>query len=123
MGLNNDDIKQLIAILQKGLSNDDAKDEEIEEVIEVKKPKPKTSTKTPKKKYINKFEKMPEFKMCKEDVEIDKKIRKPQPSERKAPFQYVKVRCRVCGKQEKVAPELVESNDRYKCNKCSTGAG
>jgi hypothetical protein len=66
---------------------------------------------------------MPEFNMCKEDLEFDRKVKKPAPSARLRDCEPIKVRCRVCGKNEKVAPDLVESIERYKCNKCSTGAG
>jgi hypothetical protein len=118
MGLDNDDIKALIAILQKGLT--DGETSESGPVKRTTKPK---VTKPKVRKTTNKFEKMAEFNMCKEDVEIDKKIRKPLPSARNRPFDLVKVQCRICGKKEKVAPSLVESHDRYKCNKCSTGAG
>lgn len=122
MGLDKDDIKALIAILQKGLSDDDSDEIEVAKPKTIKKTQSKTST-PKKKKSTNKFEKMAEFGMCKEDVEIDKKIKKPPPTIRNRPFDYVKVQCRMCGKKEKVAPLLVESIDRYKCNKCSTGAG
>lgn len=120
MGLDNNDIKQLIAILQKGLTDDDSDNE----TLPVKKtrrstPKPKVS----KPKQINKFDNMPEFNMCKEDLEFDRKVKKPAPSARLRDFEPIKVKCRVCGKSEKVAPDLVESIERYKCNKCSTGAG
>lgn len=122
MALDKDDIKALIAILQKGLiDNDETEEEDIETIKpKIKKSQPKV---TKKKKSLNKFEKMAEFGMCKEDVEIDKKIKKPPPSVRNRPFDYVKVQCRVCGKKDKVAPALIESIDRYKCNKCATGAG
>lgn len=122
MGLDKDDIKALIAILQKGLVDEEDDQSEIEEKPKVKSVKTKSSI-TKKKKTSNKFESMAEFGMCKEDVEFDKKIRKPPPSPRNRKFDFIKVRCRVCGKQEKVAPMLVESIERYKCNKCSTGAG
>ena len=121
MGLDNDDIKALIAILQKGLSDDD--DDKSTSQPAKRSSRPRTTPKPKIKKSNNKFDKMAEFNMCKEDVEIDQKIRKPPPSVRNRPFDLVKVQCRVCGKKEKVAPSLVESNDRYKCNKCSTGAG
>ena len=120
MGLNNEDIKQLIAILQRGLS---AEEQQTEDEETTPSPPPSKPTPKAKKQRVNRFEQMPEFKMCKEDVEIDKKIRKPPPSERKPPFQFVQVQCRVCGKKENVAPTLVESIERYKCNKCATGAG
>ena len=122
MGLDKDDIKALIAILQKGLmDNDDSEEEESRPVA--KKRKTSSPTKPKKKKTANKFNSMAEFNMCKEDIEIDKKIRKPPPSARNRPFDFIKVQCRVCGKSEKVAPSLVETIERYKCNKCATGAG
>lgn len=121
MGLDNEDIKQLIAILQRGLTKDDSDDDDI--VDEPVQPKTKRKTQPKKKQRPNKFEQMPEFKMCKEDVEIDKKIKKPPPSLRKPQFSFVKVQCRVCGKSEEVAPSLIETIERYKCNKCATGAG
>lgn len=123
MALNNDDIKQLIAILQRGLENTDTNTLDKENIKPVRKPRTSHKKSTTQKKATNKFENMPEFNMCKEDLEIDRKIRKPPPSERKAPFQYLKVRCRVCGKEDNIAPDLIESIERYKCNKCATGAG
>jgi len=118
MGLSEDDIRQLIAILSKGLSDE----QPAQKTRKTRKTTNNTkTTKTPAKK--NQFEKMPEFSMCKEDLEFDKKIRKPAPSIRNRPFDFITVQCRVCGKQEKVAPSLVESIYRYKCNKCATGAG
>jgi len=124
MGLDNDDIKALIAILQKGLTTD------AEDDVEIKKPKTKSrksSSKSSqsKKKNINRFDIMPEFNMCKEDLEIDRKIKKPPPSLRNRTFDPVKVQCRVCGKKETVAPSILSSmeTERYKCNKCATGAG
>ena len=120
MGLDNDDIKALIAILQKGLTDDN--DSSITQPVK-RTTKTKTTPKPKVKKSSNKFDKMAEFNMCKEDVEIDQKIRKPPPSARNRPFDFVKVQCRVCGKKDKIAPSLIETTDRYKCNKCSTGAG
>lgn len=122
MPLDNNDIKQLIAILQKGLAVDD---NSLNEQMPIKQTKRSAikKAKTSKAKVKNKFDNMAEFNMCKEDVEFDKKIRKPPPSARSREFVPIKVRCRVCGKEEKVAPDLLESIERYKCNKCSTGAG
>lgn len=124
MGLDNDDIKALIAILQKGLTND-SDDNDEEEVKPKRKTQRSSKPRQTKKKSTNKFESMPEFGMCKEDVEIDRKIKKPPPSLRNRPFELVKVQCRVCGKKDKVAPSILESMEieRYKCNKCATGAG
>jgi hypothetical protein len=121
MGLDNDDIKQLIAILQKGLTEDTSESEPIMPVQKTRRSNSKNKPSAPK--YKNKFESMPEFNMCKEDLEFDRKVKKPAPSARLRDYEPIKVRCRVCGKNEKVAPDLVESIERYKCNKCSTGAG
>lgn len=121
MGLDNDDIKALIAILQKGLTDNNDEPQSV--------PVPKSKNKTtkpktaPKKKSLNKFEAMPEFNMCKSDSDFDRKVIRQPPTLRKEPFKYINAQCRVCGKKESVAPDLIESIDRYKCNKCSTGAG
>jgi hypothetical protein len=74
-------------------------------------------------KRVNKFEQMAEFSMHKEDVEFDKKVARQPPVPRTRSFNAVKVRCRVCGKEESVNPGLIDSIDRYKCNKCSAMAG
>ena len=66
---------------------------------------------------------MSECRMHKADVAIDKKLNKFPPTQRGRPFQAVEVRCRVCGKTEKVSGSLAECGERYKCNKCSTGPG
>lgn len=116
MALDENDIKQLIAILQKGLS-----DNTETPTKKTNRRSPKTKTSKPKTK--NKFDDMPEFNMCKEDLDFDRKVKKPIPSARVRSYEPIKVRCRVCGKDEKVAPDLIESIERYKCNKCSTGAG
>lgn len=120
MGLDKDDIKQLIAILQKGLSDDtdNDEDEEVSEVTPTKKTKPKN-----KKKYKNLFEQMSESRMHKDDVEIDKKLSKFPPTQRARNYKPIKVKCRVCGRDEEINPSLIESSDRFKCNKCSTSAG
>lgn len=115
MGLDKDDIKQLIAILQKGLG-DDEEDSDISTTPKNKKTKSKNKRK-------NLFETMPELRMHKDDVEIDRKLKKFPPTQRSRSYVPVKVKCRVCGKEESVNPSLIESIDRYKCNKCSTSAG
>ena len=45
---------------------------------------------------------------------------------RRRPSGRIEVRCRSCGKTEKVSPALVvkdEDGYRYKCNKCSCSPG
>jgi hypothetical protein len=126
MGLDKDDIKQLIAILQKGLI-----DEGPEQSQENSKPKPKKQratknvqkTRKSNRQHQNIFESMPEHNMHKDDVLIDQKLRRFPPTQRSRNFKPLSVKCRVCGKTETVNPSLIESSDRYKCNKCSSSAG
>lgn len=131
MALDKDDIKQLIAILQKGLADDtiDNDDDEESSTAEIE-IKPKSKAKEPKIKKNTKetnrknlFDKMSEFRMHKEDVEIDKKLSKHPPTQRSRSFNKIDVKCRVCGREENVNPILVESKERYKCNKCSRSSG
>ena len=127
MGLDKNDIKALIAILQKGLVDDNEEDnhDEVEETPVKPKSRPRIKKKTNnnQKKFNNKFDSMPEINMFKEDVEIDRKLQKFPPTPRTRKFIPIKVQCRICGKKEKVPPTLVETTDRYKCNRCSSGAG
>ena len=122
MGLDQDDIKALIAILQKGLVDEDVVEAIPEQEFIQKQISPKTK---PKKKQTTKnlFEQMSEYRMHKDDIAIDKKLNKFPPSQRSRNYKPVKVKCRVCGKEEKISPSLVESVERYNCNKCSTSAG
>ena len=72
----------------------------------------------------NKFDKMMEANLHKEDVEIDKKLRKYDPTPRVRDFKPIKVQCRVCGKSDHINPVLLhDTPDRYKCNNCSRSAG
>jgi hypothetical protein len=118
MGLDNEDIKQLIAILQRGLEKDS--DEDIE-TVEIK-PK-KKAAKKPIKKSNNLFDSMSEFRMHKDDVEIDKMLRTHPPTERSRSYRSIDAKCRVCGRTETVNASLIESVERYKCNKCASSAG
>lgn len=121
MALDKDDIKQLIAILQKGLVDDNEPESQQSTMPSPKKKKQTSASK--KKEHINLFDGMRESKMHKDDVEIDRKLRKLPPVERTREFQPVKVKCRVCGREELMNPALVESMERHKCNKCATSAG
>ena len=76
-----------------------------------------------KQRAKNKFDAMPEARMHKEDTSIDKKLIVSPPTQRSRTYQPVKARCRVCGRVESVNPSLVDSADRYKCNRCSASAG
>lgn len=141
MEIDENDFKQLIGLLQKlvqktaepasskNMSYDE--DEVIDDYEESDAPKkrrgPVSNNAAPqkkkKKKFINKFLNMREASMHKDDTLIDKKLNKVPPTQRTRNFEYVKVKCRVCGKEEKVIPALAEARDRYKCNKCSTSPG
>lgn len=133
MSLNNEDIKQLIAILQRGLINENKDhntvNKKTNKSVDTKQKKgiiPKSGgpdDKTINKTGVNKFCEMPEFHLHKEDSVFDKKVSKYPPVPRNRSFNYVKVKCRVCGKEEDISPSLVESKERYKCNKCCTGSG
>lgn len=76
-----------------------------------------------KQRAKNKFDAMPEARMHKEDTAIDKKLIVSPPTQRNRTYQPVNARCRVCGRTESVNPSLVESTDRYKCNRCAASAG
>lgn len=114
-------IKKLISALQQLLPKDNTDDDE--------EPPSKIKTKTRRsgnksKKSSNKFLSMPEMRMHKDDCAIDKKLAKSPPTPRTRQYEPVKVKCRSCGKEEKVNPNIIpESTDRYKCNKCSGMAG
>lgn len=133
MGLDKDDIRQLIAILQKGLVDTSEQNEAVEDeeasvnmVVEKKSKRQKQQKSNGSKKDTgrnNLFDKMPEFRMHKEDVEIDRKLAKHPRTERSRKFTPISVKCRVCGREESVNPILVESKERYKCNKCARSSG
>lgn len=115
MGLDKDDIKQLIAILQKGLSEDDDNFESSA------KPRKRKST---KQSSNNKFLEMGLSNAHKDDVAIDKLLKKYPRTPRRPKIKMINVNCRVCGKKESINPSLLtESPDRYKCNKCCSSPG
>jgi hypothetical protein len=128
---NPEQIKMLISMLQSMLpkensstdSNTQQDQHKSRKVDEFDNPNIKTkSTKTANAR-TNKFLSMPERNMHKADTLIDKKLSVQPPSPRTRSFEPVQVVCRSCGKQEKVNAAILDSLDRYKCNKCSTMAG
>jgi hypothetical protein len=131
---NPEQIKMLISMLQSMLPNDDTTVESNPKKI--KKTKSKTrkvdefdnpNIKTKSTRMLshrqNKFLNMPEMNMHKADTVIDKKLSVQPPCPRTRSFEPVKVVCRSCKKTEEVNPAILDSADRYKCNKCSTMAG
>jgi lysyl-tRNA synthetase class I len=125
MDLNNldpDQIKGLISLLQNLLPTEQntSDDEEVQpDTMRIKTQKSKKS----KSKFRNKFDQMAESKMHKEDIIIDQKLSKLPPVPRTRQFTPINVVCRVCGKRESVNPNLVDSIERYKCNKCCSSGG
>lgn len=136
MPLDNNDIQQLIAILQKGLTQESENTKEIDTTPKKKKrgkieqsdivlPKSKSrSKKTRTSEFDNRFDKMMEKNLHKEDTAIDKLLSKYPPTVRSREFSPVDVRCRVCGEQDSINPALLnDAPNRYKCNKCSKEPG
>lgn len=134
---NPEQIKNLIQVLQALLPAD----QPTEPVEEKQEQKPSTSKKSKKTSPIktrggqrrgssdnvveNRFERMAEFSMHKEDASIDRLLSKIPPVARsREEIEPMEVSCRICGKKELVNPSLIfESISRYKCNNCSTQAG
>lgn len=127
INLDPQQIQQMIMMLQAMLPKQDAVEPSESNDTPVKKKTPRTNNKnkaTTSKPFNNKFDSMPEMRMHKEDIAIDKKLIVQPPVPRARPFNLVKATCRVCGKKEDVNPVLItDSIDRYKCNKCSGAAG
>ena len=127
MALDKEDIKQLIAILQKGLV--DGEDSSVNSTPKNK--KNPNNIKTKKSRAIqntedseNKFISMGFYNLHKEDIAIDMALRKNPPTTRNRKAKFVEVTCRSCGKKEKISDSLLyESSDRYKCNKCCSSPG
>lgn len=117
---NPEKIKDLIGLLSALLPKDSPTEveEDDEDTMPVKSKKINI-----KKKRVNKFLSMPECGMHKDDCEIDKKLQKYPPTVRNRPVNFVDVRCRVCGKQDKISENLVDSVERYKCNNCARSPG
>lgn len=122
MGLNNDDIKQLIAILQRGLSDGTTEEAPVVKTKTPKKTKKESGTRS-KQQRVNYFDSMKEKELHKEDILIDKKLIKNPPTPRRDKFEPLKIRCRVCGQTEAVDPSMIDTADRFKCNKCAITAG
>jgi len=119
--LSPEQIQQMIAMLQNMLPDNETEpaSEQQTSVNPIK-----TVNRKPKQSTVNKFDQMMVASLHKEDIEIDKKLAKYDPTPRVRRFQPLDVVCRVCGKRESVSPNLLsDSPDRYKCNNCSRGAG
>lgn len=125
MPLDNEDIKQLISILQRGLVDEPKSVEKAKKTV-----KKSTNIKNKKTKASqprdteNKFISLGFHNLHREDVVIDKVLNKNPPTPRNREFRAIDVQCRVCGRKESINPSLLyESPDRYKCNKCASSPG
>jgi hypothetical protein len=121
--LSPDQILQMISMLQKMLPKENTTKEHEEEIIsQAAEEKPLHKKSRPK--FVNKFDQMQESKLHKEDTAVDKLLSVYSPTPRHRDFDPVEVKCRVCGKSEKINPNILyDSPSRYKCNNCSRSPG
>lgn len=130
MEIDKEDLKTLVLLLNKLVEKIDQPEKEntIKQISETKPKRKYTKRSTnedtnEKLRNKNKFCSMPESTMHKSDVDIDKKLNRFPPSKRERQYSSINVVCRVCGRREDVNPSLVDSTERYKCNRCSRVAG
>lgn len=126
MNNNKETIQQIIALLSSLI--DDTETSEPKEQKTKKTPRNKVSRQKRIGRHTestssNKFLSMREMHMFKEDVEIDRKLKVMDPCPRTRSYSTIDVRCRVCGRNEKVNPTLVSEPSRYKCNNCARSGG
>ena len=101
---NPEQIKNLINILQSLLPKETNTDQPKPSKIKTKSRKRSSSD---NKIIVNEFDRMPESRMHKDDIKIDKMLSQAPPTARMREFNLVDVVCRVCGKKESVSPSLV----------------
>lgn len=130
MNVDPQKIQAMIGILQSMLESENTPPTKNVQPIAVTETLPsQPSFSTNKKAYssskVNKFDTMMEKNMHKEDTLIDQKLNVHPPVARSRSYQPITLRCRVCGKQETINPQLAISTEaeRYKCNKCSSSPG
>lgn len=125
MNVDPDKIQAMISILQSMLETPESssatvveEDQNPEKFTQIKPSIKNTNT-------WNKFDKMMEKHMHKEDIAIDKQLAVHPPVPRTRTYEPISVKCRVCGKTEKINPQVATSAeiDRYKCNRCSISPG
>ena len=111
-------IKQMISMLKQMLPEDND-EEPVKE-----KPQPIRTVDRKPRQTENKFDQMMEAHLHKEDIAIDQKLKKFDPTPRIRAFDPINVVCRVCGKKESINPALLQDTvERYKCNNCARSAG
>lgn len=126
MNVDPDKIQAMISILQSMLEPSSTTTV-VQESIENSPEKIATIKKNIKNdnNNWNRFDKMMEKHMHKEDIAIDKQLSIHPPVPRTRTYEPIDVRCRVCGRTEQINPQVATSSeiDRYKCNKCSISPG
>lgn len=114
-------IKQMISMLKQMLPEDN---DEVAEQEPVKQNPIKNRSSRRPQQTENKFDQMMEAHLHKEDIAIDQKLKKFDPTPRVRGFDPINVVCRVCGKKESINPALLQDTvERYKCNNCARSAG
>lgn len=124
--LSPDQIKQMIAMLQAMLPENDEKqidsDTKPQKSATIKTVSPRQVNKT--NGFVNKFDGMTEARLHKEDKEIDRVLSVYAPTPRTRSFDPINVTCRVCGKKDMINPSMLsDSPSRYKCNNCARSPG
>ena len=125
--VDTDKLKQLLYAMIETLDGETS--ESSEKVEETKDVNPNAQQpKNPRRKRYggeeNLFLSMPEKDMHKADVEIDKKLAPKQLTARNRVSTEMDVRCRICGKEQRVSKSLItDGAHRYKCNDCSRSSG
>lgn len=129
MNVDPNKIQAMINILQSMLVEEEPSNISVKEPEAQTKEQAPVSFVSPKKSrkppFVNKFDKMIEKNMHKEDTLIDKKLQVHPPVARVRTFNPISVKCRVCGKEENISPQAFPGKEpeRYKCNKCCGSPG
>ena len=123
--VDTDKLKQLLYAMIETLDGSETSEEKNTQNINQQN---QSSVNTNKKSRYgggeNLFLSMPEKDMHKSDIAIDKLLSPGQLTSRNRPSTEVDVRCRVCGKEQKVSSSLIiDGVHRYKCNDCSRSSG
>lgn len=122
--LSPNQIKQMIELLQNMLpqTQEQPADSGMDKEQDANNIKTKKPRKNKKGSFVNEFENMQEFKLHKEDVEVDKRLKQFPTTARTRRYNAKEVQCRVCGRKDKVHP-MFANDGRYKCNNCSRASG
>ena len=126
--VDTDKLKQLLYAMIETLDGNDSEPNQKDESPATNQVQPQQTNNKPRRSRYgggeNLFLSMPEKDMHKNDVEIDKKLAPKQLTARNRKSTEIDVKCRVCGKEQKISQSLlIDGVHRYKCNDCSRSAG